>query len=40
MRQEWVNGWKSSLIEAKGTGDRENGMGDVEENLVRVQKRL
>jgi hypothetical protein len=26
VRQEWVNGWKSTLLELKGKGERGNGM--------------
>jgi hypothetical protein len=27
--QEWVNGWRSTLIEAKGREERRDGMGGV-----------
>jgi hypothetical protein len=29
VRQEWVSGWRSTLIEAKGRGKRGDGMGGV-----------
>jgi hypothetical protein len=28
VRIEWVSGWRSTLIETKGRGEREDGMGD------------
>jgi hypothetical protein len=31
VRQEWVNEWRSTLIEAKGRGDDGDGMGELME---------
>jgi hypothetical protein len=29
VRKEWVSGWRSTFIEAKGREERENGMEDL-----------
>jgi hypothetical protein len=29
VRQEWVSGWRSTFIEAKGLGEKEDGMEEL-----------